>query len=234
MRNSVHLDPRTKLLSIAAMAVAVALAPSTSCEVALMCVASAFGVVVGVRRGSAVALVLGISAVVAARFVPDLDGVALRTALTAFLVLVRKMFACGLIAYATVRTTPVSEFMGALVKARAPRSLVVPLAVALRYLPVVREDWRAITTAMRMRGVSPSPAGFLRAPMRTIDCVYAPLLLGAGRVADELAVASIARGIENPVRRTCYLPIAMGGADYAVLAVFGATAVGSLALRALA
>ena len=51
-----HLDPRTKLLSIAAMAVAVALAPSTSCEVALMCVASAFGVVVGVRRGSAVAL----------------------------------------------------------------------------------------------------------------------------------------------------------------------------------
>ena len=144
------------------------------------------------------------------------------------------MFACGLIAYATVRTTPVNEFMGALVKARAPRSLVVPLAVALRYLPVVREDWRAITTAMRMRGVSPSPAGFLRAPMRTIDCVYAPLLLGAGRVADELAVASIARGIENPVRRTCYLPIAMGGADYAVLAVFGATAVGSLALRALA
>ena len=199
-----------------------------------MCVASAFGVVVGVRRGSAVALVLGISAVVAARFVPDLDGVALRTALTAFLVLVRKMFACGLIAYATVRTTPVNEFMGALVKARAPRSLVVPLAVALRYLPVVREDWRAITTAMRMRGVSPSPAGFLRAPMRTIDCVYTPLLLGAGRVADELAVASIARGIENPVRRTCYLPIAMGGADYAVLAVFGATAVGSLALRALA
>lgn len=229
-----HLDPRTKLLSIAAMAVAVALAPSTSCEVALMCVASAFGVVVGVRRGSAVALLLGISAVVAARFVPDLDGVALRTALTAFLVLVRKMFACGLIAYATVRTTPVNEFMGALVKARAPRSLVVPLAVALRYLPVVREDWRAITTAMRMRGVSPSPAGFLRAPMRTIDCVYPPLLLGAGRVADELAVASIARGIENPVRRTCYLPIAMGGADYAVLAVFGATAVGSLALRALA
>lgn len=229
-----HLDPRTKLLSIAAMAVAVALAPSTSCEVALMCVASAFGVVVGVRRGSVVALVLGISAVVAARFVPDLDGVALRTALTAFLVLVRKMFACGLIAYATVRTTPVNEFMGALVKARAPRSLVVPLAVALRYLPVVREDWRAITTAMRMRGVSPSPAGFLRAPMRTIDCVYTPLLLGAGRVADELAVASIARGIENPVRRTCYLPIAMGGADYAVLAVFGATAVGSLALRALA
>ena len=229
-----HLDPRTKLLSIAAMAVAVALAPSTSCEVALMCVASAFGVVVGVRRGSAVALLLGISAVVAARFVPDLDGVALRTALTAFLVLVRKMFACGLIAYATVRTTPVNEFMGALVKARAPRSLVVPLAVALRYLPVVREDWRAITTAMRMRGVSPSPAGFLRAPMRTIDCVYAPLLLGAGRVADELAVASIARGIENPVRRTCYLPIAMGGADYAVLAVFGTTAVGSLALRALA
>ena len=87
---------------------------------------------------------------------------------------------------------------------------------------------------MRMRGVSPSPAGFLRAPMRTIDCVYTPLLLGAGRVADELTVASIARGIENPARRTCYLPIAMGGADYAVLAVFCATAVGSLALRALA
>ena len=38
--------------------------------------------------------------------------------------------------------------------------------------------------------------------MRTIDCIYVPLLMSASRAADELSMAAVARGIENPVART--------------------------------
>ena len=170
----------------------------------------------------------------AVQFVPQLKDVALRTMLFSFALLVRKVFACSLMAYATVATTHVNELMSVLAKVGAPRTVAIPVAVALRYLPAVREDWGYIRDAMRMRGVSPSPLGFMRAPMRTIDCIYAPLLMSASRASDELAMAAVARGIENPVQRTCYLHISMGVADYVVLSVFLVAMVGTLVLKVLA
>ncbi len=74
---------------------------------------------------------------------------------SSFLLLMRKVFACGLMAYATVKTTHIDEFMSALTRMRVPRAVTIPLAVALRYTPTVREDWGFIKDAMRMRGISP-------------------------------------------------------------------------------
>ena len=233
-KKGIRLDPRTKLAAIAAMAVAVALAPNMICEAALMGLALVFGVVLGRWKSSAVTLALYATIITAAQFVPHMGGIALRTLFSSFFLLIRKVFACGLMAYATMATTPVNELMGALVKIGTPRSVTIPLAVVVRYLPAVREDWGFIKTAMRMRGISPTPLGLIRAPMRTIDCIYVPVLMNAGRVADELSMAAIARGIENPTRRTCYLHIAMGFADYVMLAFFCAAIAGSLALRFLA
>ena len=234
-KKGIRLDPRTKLTATAAMAVAVALAPNMICEATLMGLAVTFGVVaLGRWKGAAVALVLYATIITAAQFVPHMGNITLRTLFFSFFLLIRKVFACGLMAYATMATTPVNELMSALVKIGTPRSVTIPIAVVVRYLPAVREDWGFIKAAMRMRGISPTPLGLLRTPMRTIDCIYVPVLMSAGRVADELSMAAIARGIENPTRRTCYLHIAMGFADYVMLALFCAAVAGSLALRFLA
>ena len=215
----VHLDPRTKLILIAAMATAVALAPSLAYEMLLMALAFGFGVMLGRPKASAVMLVLYAAAVAATQLVPYLDSVALRTAFGSFFLLMRKVFACALMAYATVTTTHVNALMSSLARVRAPRQLSIPLAVAMRYAPAVSEDWSFIRDAMRMRGISPSPMSLLKAPARTVDCVYAPLLMSASRVCDDLSMAAIVRGIENPAERTCYLPIAMRPVDYAMLAL---------------
>ena len=66
----------------------------------------------------------------------------------------------------------------------------------MRYAPAVSEDWSFIRDAMRMRGISPSPMSLLKAPARTVDCVYAPLLMSASRVCDDLSMAAIVRGDE--------------------------------------
>ena len=229
-----RLDPRTKLIAMLAMAAAVALAPSVTYEAALTVLAVAFGTLLGRWRVSVAMLLLYAMMLAAVQFVPQLKDVALRTMLSSFALLVRKVFACSLMAYATVATTHVNELMSVLAKVGTPRAVAIPVAVALRYLPAVREDWGFIRDAMRMRGVLPSPLGFLRVPMRTIDCIYAPLLMSASRASDELAMAAVARGIENPAQRTCYLHISMGVVDYVVLAAFLAAIAGTLVLRVLA
>ena len=104
----------------------------------------------------------------------------------------------------------------------------------MRYAPAVREDWAFIRDAMRMRGISPGPVSLLRAPARTVDCVYVPLLMSASRVSDELSMAAIVRGIENPATRTCYLHIAMRPVDWLMLllglgAIAGALVCGAVA-----
>ena len=56
----------------------------------------------------------------------------------------------------------------------------------------------------------------------TVECIYVPLMMAASKAADELSVASITRGIENPKPRTCLVQIRMGLADVLAVLCFGA------------
>ncbi len=92
----------------------------------------------------------------------------------------------------------------------------------LRYLPTIREDWHYIKDAMRLRDVSPTLWGFLKAPAMTVNCIYVPLLTAASKAADELSIASVTRGIENPMPRTCLVKIQMRAADWLTMALLTA------------
>ena len=136
-----------------------------------------------------------------------------RTMFIAFLGLFHKVYPCGMLSGIVLSTTKVSEFLSAMNRIHAPKKLVIPLAVMLRYVPAIQEDWRFIKDAMRMRDVSPSPKGLLTHPAMTVECIYVPLMMAASKAADELSIASITRGIENPKPRTCLVQIHIGPAD---------------------
>lgn len=108
---------------------------------------------------------------------------------------------------------------------------MIPMAVMLRYLPTIQEDWHYIKDAMRMRDVSPSLAGFLAHPGMTVECIYVPLLMAASKAADDLSVAAVTRGIENPHPRTCLVQIKYGTADWVVMAVAVAFLIFELCVR---
>ena len=143
-----------------------------------------------------------------------------RTMFVAFLGLVHKVYACGMLAGLVISTTKVGEFLSAMVRLHVPKKLTSPIAVMLRYLPTIREDWHFIKDAMRLRDVSPTLVGFLKAPAMTVNCIYVPLLTAASKAADELSIASITRGIENPKPRTCLVKIRMRAADFLAMALF--------------
>ena len=56
----------------------------------------------------------------------------------------------------------------------------------------------------------------------TVNCIYVPLLTAASKAADELSIASVTRGIENPNPRTCLVNIRMRTADILTLTLFAA------------
>ena len=68
----------------------------------------------------------------------------LRTMFIAFLGLFHKVYACGMLAGIVLSTTKVNEFLSAMNRVHAPKKLVISVAVMLRYIPTIQEDWRYI------------------------------------------------------------------------------------------
>ena len=140
--------------------------------------------------------------------------------LIAFLGLVHKVYPCGILSGIIISTTKVGEFLSAMNRSHISQKIVIPVAVMLRYVPTIRENWHFIKDAMRMRDVSPNLKNFILHPAMTIECIYVPLMMAASKTADELTVASVTRGIENPTQRTSYVRIGFGIADLIVVLAF--------------
>lgn len=228
---ALHFDPRTKLALILICVLCAMFAPNLQFQFILVLLIAAFEMICG-RWHSALRSVIayGLICLFTVWSMNVMTGT-LRTMFAAFLGLLHKVYACGMMAGTVIFTTKVNEFLSAMAKLRCPKKLTIPFAVMLRYLPAVREDWRYIKDAMRLRDISPSLTGFLKAPVMTVNCIYVPLLMAASKTADELSVASVTRGIENPKQRTCLTVIKMRAADCIVIAVFAAFFISGLLLK---
>lgn len=221
-KQGLWLDPRTKLFLILICVLASMFAPALAYQFALVVLIAVLGAFFGKWKYVMKAVCFyALVCLLTVWIMAELTGT-LRTMFVAFLGLFHKVYACGMLAGIILKTTKVNEFLSAMNRVHAPKKLVIPLAVMLRYIPTIQEDWRFIKDAMRLRDVSPSLKGLLTHPGMTVECIYVPLMMAASKAADELSIASITRGIENPKPRTCLVQIRMGPADAAAILCFGA------------
>jgi energy-coupling factor transport system permease protein len=193
--------------------VTVFLAPAISYEILMAATILMLGVLCGVYRFS-IKIMVFYTGVILIQVVGDLyfpNGI--RILVVTFAIFVRKIFPCVMLGGILVSTTRVNEFMSAMNRIHMPKNVLVPLTVMLRYFPMVSEEWVHIKNAMKMRDVSPTLLGFIKNPGQTVECIYVPLLMSASKIADELSIASVTRGIENPKPRTCLQQIKFHTAD---------------------
>ena len=73
---------------------------------------------------------------------------------------------------------------------------------------------------MAFRGISLEPGAIVRAPLKTIEYILIPLLFSCISVMDELASASLARGLDAKRKRTSYEEVKLRVIDYIVMSVF--------------
>ena len=228
-----RFDPRTKLALLLICVLCASLAPGLGFQIALVLLISLFAAICGMRRYALRGVLAYALICLFTRWcIGALTGT-WRTMFVAFLGLVHKVYACGMLAGVVIGTTKVGEFLSAMARLRCPKRLTIPIAVMLRYLPTIREDWHFIKDAMRLRDVSPSLWGFIKAPAMTVNCIYVPLLTAASKAADELSIASVTRCIENPKERTCLVEIHMAPPDWAAILVLAAFLAAELAYRAV-
>lgn len=215
----IWLDPRTKGVLLIICILSAALSPSISYNCGMVLLSAFVGLMCGKIRYS----VLGgggyVIICILSAGVLQMEPGTLQTMLIAAFGLFHKVYPCGMLSGVLISTTKVSEFLCAMNKIHAPKVLTVSIAVMLRYVPTIREDWHYIKDAMELRDVSPSLLGIFTHPGRTVECVYVPLLMAASGAADELSIAAATRGIENPGQRTCLARIRFGVMD--ILAVLG-------------
>jgi energy-coupling factor transport system permease protein len=124
-----------------------------------------------------------------------------------------------MMAAAALGTASPGELIAALQKMRLPKSVIIPLAVSLRYMPGIAQEYRAIQEAARLRGVSLTLLGFLKNPQITLECALVPLLMRSLKIADELAASAASRGIEHPGPRTSLRVVQFQWVDALVLLV---------------
>lgn len=116
-----------------------------------------------------------------------------------------------------VRSTGPSELIEGLRRLRAPRAVVIPLAVMLRFFPTLADELNAVAQAVRLRRLHSGPFGVLREPVSMIEHVMVPFLVSTTRIGDELAAAALTRGLGGSARRTSITDLRFRAADLAGL-----------------
>lgn len=101
-----------------------------------------------------------------------------------------------------IKTTSVSEWVATFKTLRVPNWLLIPIAVMLRFIPAVREDYHHIRKAMAFRGIGISAIDLLKKPATTFEYILIPLLMNATQVAEDLTVSALTKGLSLPGKHT--------------------------------
>ena len=109
-------------------------------------------------------------------------------------------------------TTRVEEVAYALGRLGVPYTVGFTLTLAFRLVPVFFDSALAVVQAQRCRGLELGRGGLV-ARLRRFVPIIIPVLIGALRRADRMAMALELRGFNSGRPRTTYLRARAGGAD---------------------
>lgn len=134
-----------------------------------------------------------------------------------FLILMR-MLPFMMMGTILIKTIQVTDLIGAMNMMRIPRTVIIPFAVTLRFMPTIKKEIGYIKDAMALRNIS--LIGFH--PIKSVEYLLVPLLFRTTKVADELSASAETRCIDLDVKKTSFTKLKMNILDYVYmsLAVF--------------
>lgn len=111
------------------------------------------------------------------------------------------------------------DFILGLVQWRVPYELAFMVSIALRFLPLFRDEMVNVMTAIQLRGVELKRVSWGE-KMELFRCLLFPVVFGMLLKARNLAAAMEARGFRAYPRRTYLRRLDFIWADYAVILLF--------------
>ncbi len=114
---------------------------------------------------------------------------------------------------------PSGKLIAVFQKCAIPQNILLILVIIIRFIPTISGEIKAIHEAMRVRGFVRNGWNTFLHPLKLMEYVVVPLIFRSIKVADELAAASIARGIEKPGRKQSYYQTNVSKTDLIILAI---------------
>lgn len=119
--------------------------------------------------------------------------------------------------YYFLSTTQVEELIEGLESLKCSRKITIPIAVMFRFFPTIKEESSYIDDAMRMRNISIQNA--LDRPITYIEYRMVPVLNSVIKIADELTIASVTRGLNITLPKTAIIQLKLKWYDVSILAL---------------
>jgi len=217
-----HLDPRAKLFMVFVISLIVLMTATTPLTWAIRSVITLVPAALLAAEGKPVSALgfgaLYALALVLLRFFLSAGSSGMLASLAlGYCGIVVQFLPAMIMAWYLVRTTHIGEFMSAMQRMHVPDGISISLAVVMRFFPTIREEYGAISDAMRMRGISLGGGSV----GRMVEYRMIPLLFSCVNIGEELSAAAITRGLGGKVKRTSATELKLRTADW--LAMIGFT-----------
>ena len=119
-----------------------------------------------------------------------------------------RMMPCILAGLLILRTSSMSRMIAAMRALHLPQGFIIAMSTTFRYFPAIKEEFIHIRAAMKLQNI----------PLASrLECTLVPLMMSAVNTSDEIAAAAVARGIENPCKKTSVIKIHMAVSDWIVM-----------------
>ncbi len=119
-----------------------------------------------------------------------------------------RMMPCILAGLLILRTSSMSRMIAAMRALHLPQGFIIAMSTTFRYFPAIKEEFIHIRAAMKLQNIPLSSR---------LECTVVPLMMSAVNTSDEIAAAAVARGIENPCKKTSVIKIHMVVSDWIVM-----------------
>ena len=71
--------------------------------------------------------------------------------------------------YIVTQTSRIGEYISAFTQMHLPNEVIIPLAVMLRFVPTIQEEWQMVNQALRLRGMALTWKNVLRRPLQMME-----------------------------------------------------------------
>lgn len=211
-----YLDPRTKLVFILCCILTMSESIFSIYAMVIFFIIAVLLMLLGKVKSSLkfilVYIILGIFPLY---IIADTTGVIkmLLTSTSALVLLFSPIF---IALFTFTATSTISDIIAALQKMKLSDSVIIPFAVFCRFVPTLKEQWISIRSAMKFRNIGVSFWNTLKNPMLNLEYVLIPLMMSTVVIAEELAAASMSRGLARGVKRVPLREAKFQFFDYAV------------------
>ena len=119
-----------------------------------------------------------------------------------------RMLPCVLAGLLLLRTSSMQKMITAMYTLHLPQGFIIAMATTLRYFPAMKEEFLHIKAAMKLQNIPWASR---------LECMVVPLIVSAVNTSDEIAAAAVARGIENPGKKTSEITLHMETSDWLIM-----------------